>query len=178
MPLLSIERFTWSSPYSPIWPHFVLISKVVVKNPANAGDVRNAGLIPELGRPPGGEHSNPLQYSCLEDSEEPGGLQSVGSQRVLDTTLWLNHQLEIINMFLCFFVALLPMILSFFKGTISISTWRLCHVSQVSLQPKAFTSQLLGVLELLALSWVALWQPSSNKELLMKLVESIVSTIL
>ena len=29
----------------------------------NAGDL---GLIPVLGRPPGGEHGNPLQYSCLE----------------------------------------------------------------------------------------------------------------
>ena len=35
----------------------------VVKNwPANAGDV---GLIPGLGRSPGGGYSNPLQYSCL-----------------------------------------------------------------------------------------------------------------
>ena len=30
----------------------------------NAGDW---GLIPELGRSPGGEHGNPLQYSCLEN---------------------------------------------------------------------------------------------------------------
>ena len=36
---------------------------------------------------PGGGHSNPLQYSCLEKSpwtEEPGGLESTGLQRVLD----------------------------------------------------------------------------------------------
>ena len=30
----------------------------------DAGDL---GLIPELGRSPGGEHDNSLQYSCLED---------------------------------------------------------------------------------------------------------------
>ena len=30
----------------------------------DAGDM---GLIPELGRSPGGEHDNSLQYSCLED---------------------------------------------------------------------------------------------------------------
>ena len=30
----------------------------------NAGD---SSLIPELGRSPGGEHGNPLQYSCLEN---------------------------------------------------------------------------------------------------------------
>ena len=53
----------------------------VVKNPsANAGD---AGLIPRLGRSPGGGHGNPLQYSCWEIpwTEEPGGLQSMGLQR-------------------------------------------------------------------------------------------------
>ena len=43
------------------------------------------GSIPGLGRPPGGGCGNPLQYSCLENSpwtEEPGRLQSMGSQRV------------------------------------------------------------------------------------------------
>ena len=40
----------------------------MVKNPpANAGDVRGAGLISGSGGPPGGGHSNPLQYSCLEN---------------------------------------------------------------------------------------------------------------
>ena len=39
-----------------------------VKNlPANARDVRNMGSIPGSGRSPGGEHGNPLQYSCLEN---------------------------------------------------------------------------------------------------------------
>ena len=32
--------------------------------------------------PPGGGHGNPLQYSCLENPMEPGGLQSMGLQRV------------------------------------------------------------------------------------------------
>ena len=40
----------------------------MVKNlPANAGDVRDVGLIPRLGRSLGGGHGNPLQYSCLEN---------------------------------------------------------------------------------------------------------------
>ena len=34
--------------------------------PANAGDVRDAGLIPGSGRFPGGGNGNPLQYSSLE----------------------------------------------------------------------------------------------------------------
>ena len=41
---------------------------LVVKNlPANAGDIRDSGSIPRLGRSPGGRHGNPLQYSCLEN---------------------------------------------------------------------------------------------------------------
>ena len=50
------------------------ISQVlVVKNLlANAGDIRDAGLIPELGRSPGGGHDNPLQYSCLENPRDRG----------------------------------------------------------------------------------------------------------
>ena len=57
---------------------------LVGKNmPANAGDGRDAGLIPRWGRSPGGGHGNPLQYSCLEtphEQEEPGGLQPMGPQ--------------------------------------------------------------------------------------------------
>ena len=41
---------------------------LVVKNPpANAGDIRDMGSIPGLGRSPGGRHGNPLQYSCLKN---------------------------------------------------------------------------------------------------------------
>ena len=44
----------------------------VVKNlPANAGDIKDVGLIPGLGRSPGG-HGNPLQYSCLENPMDRG----------------------------------------------------------------------------------------------------------
>ena len=42
------------------------LSLSVVKNLlANARDLRDLGSIPGSGRPPGGEHGNPLQYSCL-----------------------------------------------------------------------------------------------------------------
>ena len=34
----------------------------------SAGHRGDAGLIPALGRSPGGENGNPLQYSCLENS--------------------------------------------------------------------------------------------------------------
>ena len=39
---------------------------------ANAGDIRDAGLTPGSGRPPGGRHGTPLQYSCLETPMDRG----------------------------------------------------------------------------------------------------------
>ena len=45
----------------------------MVKNPpANARDTRDAGSIPESGRPPGGGHGHSLQYSCLENPMDRG----------------------------------------------------------------------------------------------------------
>ena len=45
----------------------------MVKNPpANAGDIRDTGSIPGLGRSPRGGNGNPLQYSCLENSMDRG----------------------------------------------------------------------------------------------------------
>ena len=45
----------------------------MVKNPtANAGAIREAGLIPGLAGSPGGGHSNPPQYSCLENPMDRG----------------------------------------------------------------------------------------------------------
>ena len=56
----------------------------MVKNPpANAREVRDVGLIPGSGRCQGGGQGYLLQYACLENPiEEPGGLRSIGSQRV------------------------------------------------------------------------------------------------
>ena len=46
---------------------------LVVKNlPANAGDIRGLSSILGLGRSPGGEHGNQLQYSCLENPMDRG----------------------------------------------------------------------------------------------------------
>ena len=50
-------------PCSPLFLCF-LLGDLVVKN---AGDTRDAGLIPELGRFPGVGNGNPLQYSCLKN---------------------------------------------------------------------------------------------------------------
>ena len=44
-----------------------------VKNlPADAGDVRDSGLIPGWGGFPGGQHGNPLQHPCLENPMDRG----------------------------------------------------------------------------------------------------------
>ena len=57
----------------------------VVKNSlANAGDIRDVGSIPGMGRSPregkNAAHSSILDWE-IPWAEEPGGLQSMGSQR-------------------------------------------------------------------------------------------------
>ena len=59
----------------------------MVKNlPASAGDIRDAGSVPGSGRSPGGAgvatHSRILAWR-IPWTEEPGGLQSIGSQKVV-----------------------------------------------------------------------------------------------
>ena len=60
----------------------------LVKNlPVSAGDTKDLGSIPGSGRFPGGENSNPLQYSCLENSMGRGIWQAtVHRVAELDTT--------------------------------------------------------------------------------------------
>ena len=59
------------------------MAQQVENPPANAGETRDAGSVPWLGRSSGQGNGNPLQYSCLGNpwTEEPGRLQSMGSQR-------------------------------------------------------------------------------------------------
>ena len=40
--------------------------------PANAKDIRDMGLIPGLGKSPGGGHGNPLEHSCLKNPMDKG----------------------------------------------------------------------------------------------------------
>ena len=44
--------------------------------PANAGDARDEGSVPALGRSPGGGNGNPLQYSCLKNPMDRGTWQA------------------------------------------------------------------------------------------------------
>ena len=73
---------------------------LVVKNPPpSAGDAGDAGLIHGLGRSLRGGHSNPLQYSCLENPTERGvcGLWSLGLQRVGHDWSDLAHVLSAVS---------------------------------------------------------------------------------
>ena len=67
-----------------------------VKNlPADAGDVRDSGLIPGSGRSPRGGHGNSLQYSCLENLQDRGAwgeaIVFIGPQRVRHDSSDLAH---------------------------------------------------------------------------------------
>ena len=50
---------------------------LLIKNlPANAGDVKETGLIPGSGRSPGGGNVNALEYACLENPKDRGAWQA------------------------------------------------------------------------------------------------------
>ena len=64
---------------------------LVVKNlPTNAGDIRDLGSIPGSGTSPGGEHGNPLQYSCLENPMDRGTWQPA-VHSVAKSQTWLKQ---------------------------------------------------------------------------------------
>ena len=51
---------------------------LVVKNhPANAGDIRDQGSTPAMGKCPEGGYGNPLQYSRLENPMDRGAWQTI-----------------------------------------------------------------------------------------------------
>ena len=58
----------------------------------NAGDIRDMGFIPGLGRSPGGEHGNSLQYSCLENPTDRVAWQATVHEAAKSRTrlTWLN----------------------------------------------------------------------------------------
>ena len=63
---------------------------LVAKNlPANAGDLRDAGLIPGSGKSPGVGKGNPLQYSCLENSMDRRAWQAT-FHGVIKSQTWLS----------------------------------------------------------------------------------------
>ena len=60
---------------------------MVKSPPADAGEIRDAGSTPGLGRSPRGGHGNLLQYSCLENPMDRGAWQAaVHSRKELNMT--------------------------------------------------------------------------------------------
>ena len=70
----------------------------MVRNPsADAGGIREPGSIPGSGRSPGGgmaTHSGILAWR-IPPTEEPGGLQSIGLQRVRHNRSDLAHTAQL-----------------------------------------------------------------------------------
>ena len=62
--LVSGQHYLYITTMSPGASRVVLVVK---NHPANAGDIRDVGPIPGLGRFPGRGNGNPLQYICLEN---------------------------------------------------------------------------------------------------------------
>ena len=76
----------------------------------NARDIRDAGLIPGLGRSPGGEYGNALQYSFLEDPIDRGAWEAM-VHRVTKSRTQLKHRImhARANMLLLCHLLLLPL---------------------------------------------------------------------
>ena len=73
---------------------------LMVKNlPSSAGDAKDAGSIPGLGRSPGGGHSNPLQYSCLKN---PHGQRSLSGYSPVRRVAKSRTRLKQLSEHICF----------------------------------------------------------------------------
>ena len=65
------------------------------KEPTYQCNVKKVDLIPGLGRPLGGGHSNLLQYSCLENPMDRGAWQAIQSMGLQESDT-LHHHYEIL----------------------------------------------------------------------------------
>ena len=81
---LEEETATYSSILAWKIPRGFLDGSAGKESACNAGDAGDVGLIPGLGRSPGGGHGNPLQYSCPENSMDRGAwwVQSMGGNKL------------------------------------------------------------------------------------------------
>ena len=98
---------------------------LVVKNPpANAGNLRDLGLIPGLGRSPGEGHGNPLQRSCLESPMDRGAWQTT-VHGVAKSQTWLKQVEHLFICLLAIYISSLKkclfrsLILNFFKRNLA-----------------------------------------------------------
>ena len=79
---------------------------LVVKNlPANAGDIRDTGSVPGLGRSPGDGQLNPLQCSCLENPMDRGAwraaVQAVAESDTTEQLSACQHGGALVGWFSC-----------------------------------------------------------------------------
>ena len=81
---LSLQQ-TWTCSWA--WSPAQLASQVALE--VSAGDVRDMGSIPGLGRSPGGGHGNPFQYSYLENPMDRGAWQAI-VHGVMKSWTWLS----------------------------------------------------------------------------------------
>ena len=66
----------------------------MLKNPsAIAGDTRDAGLLPGLGRCPGEGSGNPLQYSCLQKFHVQSSMEGYSPSGLKEQTRLSVHAL-------------------------------------------------------------------------------------
>ena len=106
--IYSLMRFPERYQYFPSYSHQILKNKqnlcenwasqvtLMVKNlSANVGDVRDARLIPGLGRFPEEGHGNPLQCSCLENSMDRGAWRATGQSDMTEATFLTGIILEL-----------------------------------------------------------------------------------
>ena len=75
------------------------MSLEVKNSPANAGDIRNASLIPRLGRSLGEGNDNPLHYYCLGNTMDRGAWWTTvhGVTKELDTIQQVNKKKSLEN---------------------------------------------------------------------------------
>ena len=93
----------------------------------NVGDL---GLIPGLGRSPGGGHGYPHQYSCLENPHGKRNLvgYSPWGRKELDTTEWLSTAQHWLTDLIYFFFSLENVFLKFFHSAIAFNSRIACIV--------------------------------------------------
>ena len=110
---------------------------IVVKNPpANAGDLRVAGLILGLWRSPRGRHSNPLQYFHLENPMNKGAwkatVHSVPKSWTGLKQLWM-HIMDNIHIYIQPLKELVGVVIQSLSGVWLFTTpWTSAHQAPLS----------------------------------------------
>ena len=120
------KQCSWGCPRAPClflpWDEGTLsISKLLYLNSSHCGangkepvcqcrrrNSREVGLIPGLGRSPGGGCGNPLQYSCLENSVETGAWRATVHGVAQSQTRLNRLSMHAPTRFYVWFVILLP----------------------------------------------------------------------